>query len=114
MKVNKIVYILLLCGAIYTICAVIYVYGFKKNKPKEKKSKDGNPGLISKEDNEQLIKIVNVGSGVEYNEIVDYVLRFEKLKESGKVPKEIEKLENINFSEYINMLNLKNENHEKF
>jgi hypothetical protein len=42
------------------------------------------------------------------------VLRFEKLKESGKVPKEIEKLENINFSEYINMLNLKNKNHEKF
>lgn len=114
MPINKSVPFLLLCGAIYTICAVIYVYGIKKNKPKEKRSKDGNLSLISEEDKEQLIKIVNVGRGVEYNEIVDYVLRFEKLKESRTVVKEIEKLENINFSEYLNMLNLKNENHEKF
>lgn len=113
MPINKSVLFLLLCGAIYTICAVIYVYGFKKNKPEEKKSRNGNPDFISEDDKEQLIKIVNVGKGVEYNEIVDYVLRFEKLKKSGTVVKEIEKLENINFSEYLNMLNLKNENHEK-
>ena len=68
--------------------------------------------MIKIQENHKPIKIGEMGDDVKYSELVDYVLRYERLKEQDVTVVEIEKLENINFSEYSNMLNLKNNNHE--